>query len=139
MHVRVNEKNEYKPLELPSVHVMDTDAFNNVRRKWKEWITSAPTMVKYASLIPDLLRMVEVFDVKSGRWTSPRNLVDVDPDLQKSYEVANVALFNELVAQCETQGRSDERQTSFNKQPCKSIKRARKAATNAWRSMHLWI
>ena len=73
----------------------------------RAWLLKPATIARYYAIIPDLLRMIDVFDVKLGCWKFPRGFDEVESAVRVPFEKAANVLHEELKSQAAVQGRAD--------------------------------
>ena len=85
---------EYKPLRLPVLHLKEK------KKEWMAdiaaWAKAEATVFKYGPILPDIVRMINVFKVKEGIFMAPRNSDDVDMVVRDDYLEAARELYKEL-------------------------------------------
>ena len=69
-----------------------------------KWCQHPVVINAYDAILPDVIRMLNVYDVKTGIWEIPRMVSQVQVEYRDSYEIKSEALFNSLLDQCELDG-----------------------------------
>ena len=90
---------------LPDLSAQDSTTF--LSRKWKRWCVNPIVVAEYGEVIPDILRMLNVFDTSTGIWSIPRMLNQVQVEYRDIFEQKSTNLFYFLLDQCDSEGRAD--------------------------------
>ena len=100
-----SRKAAYHPYKLHVLH--QADRKQTVMVHFKEWLMSPGTIVKYSAVIPELMLMSKLYLKEEGMLHIPKRFNQVDPLFREEYSTQAALLWEELLTQCEKQGRQD--------------------------------
>ena len=93
--------------KFPFPDLSAQDSTTSISRRWKKWCITPSVVAEFGEIIPDILRMLSVFDVSTGIWSIPRMLNQVQTEYRDLFEQKSTNLYYFLLDQCDSDGRAD--------------------------------